>query len=98
MAAGVRVLRVDGAGQAVEESHQQAVQVVEEAKVLQINRAFVSERPNELGVRRIELSNLLVKSEQAPEQSIRAARSQSPAATERFPRATADPRLSRCRE
>ena len=67
VAAGVGVLGVDGAGEAVQQSHHQAVHVVEEHGVFEIDRRFVGDRVEELAVLGIEIAGDFVECEEAAE-------------------------------
>ncbi len=67
VAAGVGVLGVDGAGEAMEQSHHQAVHVVEEHGVFEIDRRFVGDRVEELAVLGVEIAGDFVECEEAAE-------------------------------
>ena len=56
VAAGVRILGVDRAGEAVQQAHHQAVHVFEQHRVFEIDRRFVGDRVQQLAVDRVELA------------------------------------------
>jgi hypothetical protein len=67
VAAGVGVLGVDRAGQAVQQAHHQAVHVLEQPGVLEVDRRLVGDRVQQLAVDRVELAVGLVEREQPAE-------------------------------
>ena len=67
VAAGVGVLGVDRAGQAVQQAHHQAVHVVEQHRVFEIDRRFVGDASSAACCRRVEIAVGLVQPEQAAE-------------------------------
>ena len=67
VAAGVGVLGVDGAGEAVQQAHHQAVHVLEQHGVLEVDRRLVGDGVQQLAVDRVELAVELVQAEEAAE-------------------------------
>ena len=67
VAARVRILGVDGADHRVQQAHHQAAHVLVEHRVLEVDRALVGDRVQQLAVDRVELAAGLVEPEHAAE-------------------------------